>query len=503
MKKILFFSISSHHHHIFFRNMGCYKLAHELRNHGFECQVIEFLHDFTDEQFNQIMERVVPHYDMIALSTTYSFIWMEYGAFPQQCYSRFEQIYKSAKEQNKKLVFGGSHVDKFVPRFPDADAFFEGYSEQTFVNYCKQVFNTNPLAIFTPLPENRIFKDQSETVGYDFASSSMSYTDQDIIFPKETLSIEISRGCIFKCKYCSFPMNGKKKNDFIRNADSIYEEMMENYRLYGSTRYFFLDNTFNDTVEKMEIVRDAVQRLPFKDELEICGYIRHDLLARDFDRQIKLLQEIGFRHMQYGIEVLNDESGKLIGKGMPFEETLAFLRKMKQHREETGEYFYQFSAFMMGFEYDNIPEFKERLTLLLDEDLLDGVALIPLVVDATTSYKSEFEENLGTYGFVIDPVSMNWSNDRNPEGLKNFAEARATVSEVYSEIVVPRKKNLPVPNRKLYVKSMMSIATNLSKSVIDSIAETPNAEKTDLLLSMYAKIKNDFFDRLMKLPLHQ
>jgi radical SAM superfamily enzyme YgiQ (UPF0313 family) len=30
----------------------------------------------------------------------------------------------------------------------------------------------------------------------------------------KVLPIEIARGCIFKCKFCSYPLNGKQNLDF-------------------------------------------------------------------------------------------------------------------------------------------------------------------------------------------------------------------------------------------------------------------------------------------------
>ena len=41
----------------------------------------------------------------------------------------------------------------------------------------------------------------------------MRFEKNDFILPGESLPLELSRGCIFKCRFCQYPNIGKDKDD--------------------------------------------------------------------------------------------------------------------------------------------------------------------------------------------------------------------------------------------------------------------------------------------------
>ena len=53
----------------------------------------------------------------------------------------------------------------------------------------------------------------------------------------QPLPLEVSRGCIFKCAFCSHPFLGKKSYDYIRSPESLAKEIKRNYELFKTTRY--------------------------------------------------------------------------------------------------------------------------------------------------------------------------------------------------------------------------------------------------------------------------
>ena len=110
------------------------------------------------------------------------------------------------------------------------------------------------------------------------------------ILKGETLPIEVSRGCIFKCKFCAFPLNGKSKLDYLRDPILIKEELQYNYEKYGTTHYFLSDDTFNDSTTKVEQIHKVVTSLPFK--IKFTTYLRLDLLHAH-QEQISMLEEMG------------------------------------------------------------------------------------------------------------------------------------------------------------------------------------------------------------------
>jgi hypothetical protein len=134
--------------------------------------------------------------------------------------------------------------------------------------------------------------------------------------------MEVARGCIFQCAFCNYPLNGKKKFDYVRASNDIRDELLRNYENFGTTRYVFTDDTFNDSVYKLDVLYEALQGLPF--QLGFATYIKPELLVR-FEDQIDLLVELGLEHPSFGIETLNPESRKSVYKGCTSEEVLEAL----------------------------------------------------------------------------------------------------------------------------------------------------------------------------------
>ena len=78
--------------------------------------------------------------------------------------------------------------------------------------------------------------------------------------PREILLLEFARGCKFKCKFCSF--RSRCQGWLLSHAfQSVYDEMLENYDKWGTEHYIVLDETFNDSSEKIEKFASVIEKL--------------------------------------------------------------------------------------------------------------------------------------------------------------------------------------------------------------------------------------------------
>ena len=110
----------------------------------------------------------------------------------------------------------------------------------------------------------RMFYHTARNKRYNIELDDFKWTEQDGIIPDEPLPLDISKGCIFACAFCQYPHIGKTKFDYIRGMNYIEDELRFNYEKFGTTKYYILDDTFNDSVYKMQASKEMTDRLPFK-----------------------------------------------------------------------------------------------------------------------------------------------------------------------------------------------------------------------------------------------
>jgi len=432
---------------VFCRTAGAYRVATELRNHGYTVQVVDhFLLAGLDTTLNIIDKFVGENTLFVGFSTTFMTV--------SESYKKELGLYKEAfvldnfvdgfnknkpndfsapavwsfgipisdsdlqtikdrvllRAPKAKLVMGGPksvhHIQKQI------DTFIVGYADKTVIQYAKFLQGKNPFFQYRDLGDGRITIDNDINAdGFDFENSSIEYDKSDYIRNGEVLPIETARGCIFRCKFCGYQLNGKNKLDYVRNKEKLYAELMRNYEKFGVTKYMFSDDTYNDSIEKISHNAEVFQRLPFK--LEYATYLRHDLIHR-FPEMADILKESGLKSAIFGIETLNHDSGKVIGKGLAPEltkETLNWLKFDKGWKDNIM----MSSGFIIGLPHDNLKTVEAWSNDLIDKNYpLDSFMIRPLGIKKEKSklYMSEFELNYEKYGYYFDSEkSASWINE--------------------------------------------------------------------------------------------
>lgn len=310
---------------------------------------------------------------------------------------------------NSKTVIGGVKAEsKKYKNY--VDAYVIGYGEGQIVDLVKYWQGKNPFMPVKNLsPTCLEISHDTKGSNFNFSNSATRFLEEDLVLKGEVLPIEISRGCIFKCKFCAYPLNGKKKWDHIKESDCLRDEFLKNYDEHGTTKYIIIDDTFNDSIEKLEMFNDVVQSLPFK--IEYGSYIRHDLLNAH-RHTIGLLKDSGLVSATFGIETLNYESGKAIGKGLPPEKTIEFLHELRSQWPEL----ITSSGFILGLPHDTKESIESMCRTITDKKFpLDGVTMVPLWLQKTAKfnrlYYSEFEKNWESFGYrFLTENNMEWSN---------------------------------------------------------------------------------------------
>lgn len=427
----------------FNKTVGPYKVAHELRLAGYEVAVIHHLHGFSFDELISLLTKLVSEKTLfvgissyfyqtipglINLTKDFEYISKEYGAMLPHGKKYNAPFKQELKKLNPKIKFalGGPDAND-VEHNKDYDYVITGYGDQSIVNLANHLSFHEPLkkaykSIFGP-----VFINDSKAENFDFVNSTLEYKNYDAILPGETLVIEISRGCIFRCDFCSYPLNGKSKLDYIKNEDLLYHEFLRNYEQFGVSRYMFADDTFNDSEEKIDMILRISKRLPF--QLEYWAYIRLDLLGAHINTLPKLYDS-GLRSAFFGIETFNYRTGSAIGKAQRKEKQIETLWQIKN----TYPDIHLDGSFIFGLPHESIDSCHETAKFLLsNESPLDSFNVSPFWLGSEkklTGFSSLIETNLGKYGYRIKETRhpyLVWENDHmdfyQAEQIANVVQA--------------------------------------------------------------------------------
>jgi radical SAM superfamily enzyme YgiQ (UPF0313 family) len=192
---------------IFQRSVGSYQLAHHLRDNKFSCQVIDFINDFNEQELLDTVEKFITDDTLcIGISTTFlSNVKIgidNKSKLPLVLPAHVDSVCRIIKEKFSKIKFclGGarsSHGDQY----DWIDSIFHGYAEDEFLNFCKNLRENKKNPFVKKVNGKEIY--EKANVEFHIEHLDHQFKLQDCITKNETLPIEISRGCIFKCKFCA------------------------------------------------------------------------------------------------------------------------------------------------------------------------------------------------------------------------------------------------------------------------------------------------------------
>jgi hypothetical protein len=410
------------------RAIGAYQIANILRKSGYSVQVVEYYPLLLYQYGIDIIKKIISKYAdkdtlWIGFSTTFfypNFINDKKNIFGKNIFllkkSDKKELKNYVSQINPKIkwVAGGALSWHFEAGEEFIDCYIEGYADVAVVEYTKFLEKKN---LFLPYTKNH---DGSISVNYDrkgnlfnFVDHHFEWHESDYINNNEPLPIEISRGCIFRCKFCAYPLNGKKKFDYLKKPENLLNELIENYEKFGTTNYMFADDTYNDSPQKVEILYENVfSKLPF--QINWASYIRLDLLHAH-PHTVDIIKKSGIKAAFFGIESLNYKSNKLIGKGLTIEKITETLHMIKKSWNDVSLQ----GGFIIGLPHDSKDSILEWSNKLIDDDYpLDHAVFSVLNIRTFKNNKnkpfwlSEIEKDPYKFGYTfINEDQRLWKNN--------------------------------------------------------------------------------------------
>jgi radical SAM superfamily enzyme YgiQ (UPF0313 family) len=359
------------------RGLGAHQLAGWCRAHGYDVRVIDFCEKFDAETLLQLTSKHIDS-DTVGIGVS-STLWRSKNS--QSNFGEPEWVIDGRtlvadKFPNLKWLLGGTEVSHQRLIFNWIK--FIGYSEDSLLKFLDESTNNKTIRS-----------------NFEIQTLAHSFIKEDCITPDEVLPIELSRGCQFKCKFCHYPNIGKKKNTYLRNFDCIKEEFIYNYETFGTTRYMFVDDTFNESEEKTIGLADLVKSLPFK--LEWVGYNRLDLIGSR-PGHAEMLAESGLKSAFFGIESFHPEAAKASGKGWNAKHGKEYLLKLKNEIWKDDINF--LISLIVGLPGETEKDINDTRDWLVDNNM-PRWHWHPLNINTKSYYgfQSEFEKDHELYGY--------------------------------------------------------------------------------------------------------
>jgi hypothetical protein len=372
------------------RPAGVHQLASWLRQHGYTVKVIDFCHIMPTETLAELTEKYIDS-TTIAIGAS-SIFWEKISA---RAWTPYEAKWVVAAREiverrhpNVKWILGGYNIE--APSIKMNWVKFVGYAEDSLLKW---------------MDENSGKYLRRDL--FDIQTLRFNFVEDDLIRPEEALPMELGRGCQFKCSFCSYPLIGKKKGTYLRGFDIIREEFIRNYNEWGTTWYYFLDDTMNESEEKVQALADIVQGLPF--ELKWTGYNRADLIWSKPETS-QWLRDSGLKSCTFGIESFHPKASMSVGKGWSGKHGKEFLLELK---EKWGSEITWHLAFIAGLPGESIDDVKASYQWCIENKMYNW-AIRPLSINRTPTklWKSVFDTEYEKYGYRFPEGDLyNWEND--------------------------------------------------------------------------------------------
>lgn len=353
-----------------YRSFGNHRIATYLRKNGWDVECLDWTLFFSDDELHQYVdERITKETVFVGFSVI----------FYTLAKSRLNRFVRYIKQKYPWVTIISGGVKTWTVTCIEADYYVTGNGEYAMDAILKHAMGRGEQ------PKHKVLKNGGKLIAayhdypcYPKRDANISYEERDYIKPNETLNIEFARGCIFSCKYCSFPLLGMK-GDTTRNEDSLYKELLENYERWGITTYYITDDTVNDSKDKLASIARSVRRLPFQPHFS--GYARADLLITHGKDTWDDMIDMGFTSHSYGVETLNHMSGKAVGKGMKPEKTKDGLLEVQDYFNERAHLFYSGSMTMIaGLPHETFESLDEGAAWLNKYWGNHVVAYLPLIL---------------------------------------------------------------------------------------------------------------------------
>ena len=196
-------------------------------------------------------------------------------------------------------------------------------------------------------------------------------------------SIITSRGCSYKCAFCTEPFNFRRSPSF-RSNDNIINEIRNINEMTGKTMFLFQDDNFILNKSRFKDFCETLQQLEFK--INWKSFCRVDVIDEEILRWAK---ESGCVQLRFGIESGSDFVLNELNKGFTIKNAYNKIHKVLKYIPSVH------TSFMWGFPFESKLDLKRTIKWMKKfEDIGSTILLFQYAPLAGTPLYEKYKDNL-------------------------------------------------------------------------------------------------------------
>lgn len=388
--------------HYHYRNTAANELRRRINQAGYEAEIIEWIRHWNKSDIIKIIDLYFADEPnpVIAVSSTFDMTNSDLK-YLNPIFS-----YAKTKFKNLKIIHGGNRMYTKLHYNPYVDVEFLGRSMGMFDAWIRD----KDLSLYKKMERNGTTVLSNDNID-KIIDNPITYTlnHSDCLNKNDFLGFEMAVGCRFNCPFCNYELRGSK-TIYLNDSKRLKDFFDEAYNKYGVENFYAIDDTINESEEKLEALYKAIEGLNFKPK--ITAYARLDLLGKEYQREF--FKKINFSSLWFGIESFNPDVSKQVRKKSSMENVFDNLVFIRDNCPET----FTIGSFIIGLNGDNAESIDQGFQKVYEEKLLHSLQIFSLsignetlVSDSLSSELTKYPEKFGYKVYFDSKSPLIWESD--------------------------------------------------------------------------------------------
>lgn len=257
-----------------------------------------------------------------------------------------------------RIMLGGPEVsyraETYMREIPEIDIIVRGEGEETFRELIKHFVSGNPklqrIKGISFRREGRIFHnaDRPPIRKLDLIPSPYPFIEDGV----SAVVIETSRGCPFRCRYCVW--GGMCHNVRYFSVERVRTELQKAFEA-NAKKVVIYDSVFNINNTRMRKLAASVEQI-VNEQTNLVIEAKAEFVSKE---QIKLFRKMNVTFVETGLQAVNPETLKNIGRNLNHERFSRGLKLLNDYGINNDV------DVILGLPGDNFFTFRKSLEFVL------------------------------------------------------------------------------------------------------------------------------------------